>query len=44
MKKYQIIVNGEKILTTTNKAEAELIYDGYKDTHIVVMLESDIQY
>lgn len=42
MKKYQILVNGVKILTTTNKAEAELVYDGYKKTHTVAMLESDI--
>ena len=48
MKKYQVVINNgkgwEKILTTTNKAEAELICDGYKHTHIVAMLESVIDF
>ena len=47
-KKYQIVINNgkglEAILSTTNKTEAELVYDGYKATHIVAILESDIDF
>lgn len=48
MKKYQVVINNgqgwERILTTTNKAEAEIVYAGYKETHIVAILESDIDF
>ena len=48
MKKYQVVIinkkGWEKILTTTNKAEAKIIYDGYRATHTVAILESDINF
>lgn len=42
MKKYQIIVNGEKILTTTNKEEAEMIYNGYKKHMLLQCLKAKL--
>lgn len=48
MKKYQVVINNgeswERILTTANKAEAEIISAGYEKTHIVAILESDIDF